>query len=140
MKRFLLMLTLLVSMIASSFAQDKGDAIVGEWLSSSKEGKILVYRQGNKYFGKVSWGKNGGRLDTKNPDEKLRSRAIIGSVILKDFVFDGDDEWEDGTIYDPNSGKTYSCKMSLNGANKLKIRGFIGISLLGRTEVWDRVR
>ncbi|GAA4338415.1 DUF2147 domain-containing protein [Flaviaesturariibacter amylovorans] len=139
MKKLIFFLVLLLS-IGNVFGQDKGDAIVGEWLSSSKEGKIQIYRQGNKYFGKISWSKNPGNLDTKNPDEKLRSRTIVGSVILKDFEFDGDNEWEDGTIYDPKSGKTYSCNMELKNANQLKIRGYIGISLIGRTEVWDRVK
>ena len=69
----------------------------------------------------------------------MRSRELVGLMILSGFVFDGDDTWEDGTIYDPREGKTYSCKMSLDGTNNLSIRGYMGISLFGRSETWTRV-
>jgi uncharacterized protein (DUF2147 family) len=58
---------------------------------------------------------------------------------LKGFEFTGK-SWEDGTIYDPNNGKTYSCTIKIKKANELEIRGFIGISLLGRTTVWTRAK
>ena len=63
--------------------------------------------------------------------------CFIGLEILRNFKFDNDDEWEGGKIYDPESGKTYSCNMSLTG-NELKVRGYVGVSLLGRTETWTR--
>jgi uncharacterized protein (DUF2147 family) len=115
------------------------DAIVGEWLAESKDGRVQIYKVGEKYAGKVVWGKDGGRKDVNNPDEKLRNQNIIGSVILKDFDFTGK-VWENGTIYDPNNGKTYSCTMKMPDANTLTIRGFIGISLLGRNTTWTRVK
>ena len=59
--------------------------------------------------------------------------------MLKGFSFD-DGEWVDGSIYDPKTGKTYSCKMTLKGNDKLSVRGYIGISLIGRTDVWTRVK
>jgi uncharacterized protein (DUF2147 family) len=59
--------------------------------------------------------------------------------VLKNFVFDGKDEWEDGTIYDPKNGKTYSCYIRYaEYPNLLKIRGYIGVSLLGRTTYWTK--
>ena len=61
----------------------------------------------------------------------------MGLQILSGFRYAGDGTWEAGKIYDPKNGKTYSCKMRLDGEN-LKIRGFIGISLFGRTTVWSR--
>lgn len=124
-------------------AQTKADDIVGVWLTGGKEpAKIQVYKAGDKYYGKIVWLKypeeNGlPRVDSKNPDTDKRTRKIIGLVILNNFKFD-DDEWSDGKIYDPESGKTYSCNISLKGNNTLKVRGYIGISLLGRTEVWTR--
>jgi uncharacterized protein (DUF2147 family) len=57
--------------------------------------------------------------------------------VLGDFVKDGDNKYVDGTIYDPKNGKTYSCKMTCKG-KKLDIRGYIGISLIGRTTTWER--
>jgi uncharacterized protein (DUF2147 family) len=97
------------------------DAVLGEWLSEKKDG-------------------NGGdKKDVNNPDEKMKTQPIVGSVILKGFEFTGK-SWEEGTIYDPNNGKTYSCTIKMKKANELEIRGYIGISLLGRTTVWTRAK
>ncbi len=115
------------------------DAILGEWLSEEKDGKVLIFKQGEKYFGKVIWGKSAGKKDEKNPDPSLRNRDIIGSTILKDFSFKGK-SWEDGNVYDPNNGKSYSCTMKLKSNDELEIRGYVGISLLGRSTVWTRVK
>lgn len=122
------------------------DAILGKWINPNGEGQIQIYKKGNLYYGKLVWLKfpndevtNKAKLDKNNPDKSLQSRPILGLEILKNFKFDGDDVYEDGNIYDPKNGKDYSCKMTLNG-NKLKIRGYIGISLLGRSEVWTRVK
>ncbi len=115
------------------------ESVVGEWLSEDKDGKIQIYKQGDKFYGKITWGKTSGRKDTENPDPALRSQPLMGLVILKNFTFNGK-YWENGTIYDPNTGKTYSCTMKLKGNNALEIRGFVGISLLGRTTVWTRTQ
>jgi len=112
-------------------AQTNTDAIIGEWLTQSKDGKILIYKQGTKYFGKIIGGNSEGRKDTNNPDEKLRNQPLIGKVILNNFVFDGKSKWEEGTIYDPNNGKTYSCVIKLKSNNEMEVRGYVGISLLG---------
>jgi uncharacterized protein (DUF2147 family) len=62
-------------------------------------------------------------------------------MLLKDFEFDGKDEWEDGKIYDPKNGKTYSCYIEFKDETKnlLKVRGYIGFSMIGRTTYWTRV-
>ena len=52
--------------------------------------------------------------------------------------YDGEGKWSGGTIYDPDSGHTYSCHLELLEANKLKLRGYFGVSLLGRTQIWTR--
>jgi uncharacterized protein (DUF2147 family) len=141
MKQFVTVVLLLMSMRVS--AQPKADDIVGVWLTAGKEpAKIQVYRSGDKFFGKIVWLKNPDKngkpkVDSKNPDKNKQGQKILGLVILEHFKFD-EDEWEDGKIYDPESGKTYSCNISLNGTNTLKVRGYIGISLLGRTETWTR--
>ena len=121
-------------------AQTNTDAILGEWLTQSKDGKILIYKQGTKYFGKIIGGNSEGRKDTNNPDEKLRNQPLIGKVILNNFVFDGKSKWEDGTIYDPNNGKTYSCVIKLKNNNEMEVRGYVGISLFGRTDMWTRIK
>ena len=128
----------------SAYSQNKADDIIGIWLTGGKEpAKIQVYKSGEKYYGKIIWLKNPTengkqRVDANNPDEAKRSNPIIGLVMLTGFRFDGDEEWKGGSIYDPESGKTYSSYMYLKDRNTLKVRGYVGISLFGRTEVWTR--
>ncbi len=125
------------------FAQ-KRDDVLGKWVNPSGEGQIEIYKKSERYFGKLTWLKEPNdaagkpKLDIKNPDAGLRSKPVLGLEILKDFVFE-DERWTDGTIYDPKTGKTYSCNITIKN-NQLNIRGYIGISLIGRSEVWKRVK
>ncbi len=124
--------------LSTAYANHSPDAILGEWISEAKDGKITIYKQGERYFGKITWGKTPGKKDHKNPDPKLRNREIVGTVILKDFIFDGE-IWENGTIYDPHSGKTYDCILKVkDNQKKLDIRGYIGAPMFGRTATWSR--
>jgi uncharacterized protein (DUF2147 family) len=125
-------------------AQTKADDIAGIWLTNGDDpAKIQIYKSGDKFYGKIIWLKipllNGApKVDKNNPDKTKRSTPIIGLALLSGFTFNGDDAWKGGVIYDPQNGKTYSCNISLKDKNTLKVRGYIGISLLGRTEVWTR--
>lgn len=124
------------------FAQS--DPIIGKWQNPSGEGRIEIYKKGEKYFGKLYWLKEPNdaqgniKKDFKNPDKSLQSRQVQGLEILTNFSKDGN-VYQDGKIYDPKTGKTYSCKMTLQGTDKLDIRGYVGVSLFGRTESWKRV-
>ncbi len=124
-----------------SFAQHADDDILGLWFNEEKTGKIEITKNGDKYFGTITWvkieaGDNG--LDDENPDPKLRNKPLVGLKILKDFKYE-DGEYTDGTIYDPKNGKTYSCTMKLENIDKLYVRGYIGFSLIGRTTYWTRL-
>lgn len=140
-------LTFILLFTAISFAglaQNK-DAILGKWINSSGEAHVDITKRGEKYFGKIVWlkapkdEKGGVKTDIKNPDESLRKQPILGLEILKNFVFD-EGKWTDGKIYDPKSGKTYSCNMTMKGKDILNMRGYVGISLIGRSETWKRVK
>jgi uncharacterized protein (DUF2147 family) len=126
------------------FGQIKPDDIIGIWLTQGKEpAKISIYKSGGSYYGKIIWLENptdNGRpkLDRNNPDQNKRSQQISGLLILKDFRFDGEKEWIDGNIYDPESGNTYNSYIVLKDRNNLRVRGYVGISLFGRTDVWLR--
>jgi len=128
-----------------AFSQTKADDIIGIWLTGGKEpANIQVYKSGDKFYGKIIWLKNptengNQRVDANNPNKTKRSNPIIGLIILTGFKFDGDDEWKGGDIYDPESGNTYSSYIYLKDKNTLKVRGYVGISLFGRTEVWTRI-
>ena len=137
---FLMVILLCVTTVVT--AQNE-DAVLGSWLNEEKDAKIEVYKTADKYFGKITWIKSAfepdgksPRKDNNNPDPALRSRTVKGLVILSNFKYD-DGVWNDGKIYDPKSGKTYSSKMTLDGST-LKIRGFIGAALFGRTTVWSK--
>ena len=140
MKSMILVTFLSVGMAIKLQAQNKADAIIGNWINEKKDSKFQIYQQGNKYYGKILWGKGTENRDLKNPDTKLRNREVIGLVILNDFVFDGDDTWEKGTIYDPREGKTYACKITQKNQDQINVRGFVGISMFGRTETWTRIK
>src|SRR6478735_7471568 len=88
---------------------DSGQEIVATWLNPSGEGKIQIYEQNDRFFGKLVWLKyplneqGKPKVDHKNPDDNLKNRSLIGLVILKDFEYEGDKKWDDGEIYDPKS-------------------------------------
>lgn len=135
----------LISIMISGQAINSDD-ILGVWLNEDKDAHVEIYKEGDKYFGKIVWLKfpideetGKPKVDDENPDEDLRDQPVLGLVLLKDFVFDLD-EWDSGTIYDPKNGKTYDCYMELKDDDNLKIRGYIGISLLGRTTYWSKVK
>jgi uncharacterized protein (DUF2147 family) len=140
---FVLFALLSVKVIAQK--HQAGD-IVGIWYNEEKTSKVQIYEEGKKFFAKIVWLKEPidpatgkPKTDHLNPDPKLQSIPRLGLVVLKNFIFDGVDEWKDGTIYDPNNGKTYTCHIHFSDSpNMLKIRGYIGISLIGRTTYWTK--
>ncbi len=142
MKKLIAIIGLFFSTISMASASNADD-IVGIWLSASGEGKIQIYKEGDRYFGKLYWMKepNGPKgnpkLDSNNPDPALRNKPLLGLVILKNFRYD-DGEWSGGLIYDPKNGKEYKSYIKLKDPQTLSLRGYIGISLLGRTELWKR--
>ncbi len=125
-------------------AQVKADDIVGVWLThGDKPARIQIYKMGTQYYGKIIFlqfpTENGKPLvDKNNPDKAKQGQPVLGLEILNGFGFDKD-EWNNGHIYDPESGKTYSCTLSLKDPHTLKVRGYVGISMFGRTEIWKRV-
>tara|TARA_S200000501_G_scaffold329677_1_gene330471 strand:+ start:434 stop:880 length:447 start_codon:yes stop_codon:yes gene_type:complete len=132
-----------------SFSQKK-DALVGVWLEEEGQSKIKIYAvntsEGIKYEGKIIWleeplRENGEiKLDDKNPNPQLREQTILGLIIMKDLKFKKTSYWYDGSIYDARSGKTYSLEIIMPDKNTLKLRGYLGISLIGKTTIWKRVK
>jgi uncharacterized protein (DUF2147 family) len=137
--RLVLLSTIMMSVVLLQAQEDK---IEGFWYNDAKDAKIYIYKATDgKFYGKIVWLKeplkNGKpKVDEKNPIESRQSQTLISLIILKGFEKKGN-VYTDGTIYDPENGKVYDCKMSFNGRN-LSIRGFIGFSFIGRTTVWER--
>jgi uncharacterized protein (DUF2147 family) len=138
------LLTLVALMLFSTVAWAQKLSPVGIWTNEEGKARFEIYQSGNKLHGKIIQLKeplrNGKpKLDENNPDKKLRNRPLQGMVFMKDFKYDNGNKWDDGTIYDPESGKTYSCYMKMTGKDKMEVKGYIGISLIGRTQNWTRV-
>lgn len=134
-----------LALICLAALGQENDAVLGKWENPTGEGRIEIFKKGGGYFGKLYWLKEPNndqgtpKLDVKNPDYLKRSRPVKDLVILTNFSYKGKSLWADGEIYDPKTGKTYQCKMTMKDPNMLSIRGYVGISLLGRSEVWTRV-
>ncbi|MEQ8302017.1 MAG: DUF2147 domain-containing protein [Cyclobacteriaceae bacterium] len=128
-----------------AIAQEGAAAIVGVWETGNGKARVKIDQAGDKFKGRIVWlrepnDESGNpKLDKNNPDESLRSKRLLGYWMLQDFIFVGDNTWEDGTIYDPESGSTYSCTIEMTDSNTLDVRGYIGVSLFGRTDIWKRV-
>lgn len=145
MKKIYALIVAWVSMGFVTSLAPNPDDIIGVWLSRDGKGQVQIYKEGEKYFGKLIWlkepngPKGNAKLDANNPDEKLRTKPLLGALMLRNFKYD-DGEWNGGRIYDPQNGKDYKCYIKLKDPKTLSVRGYIGFSLLGRTEVWTRVR
>lgn len=136
-------LFILVCMISSNlFSQ----SIIGKWKTiddeTGKETSVIeVFQKDKKIYGKIVEIIDSEKRDKlcnlcPNPD---KNKPILGLTIIKGLEKEGD-EYNDGQILDPKSGKLYNCYIKLDGKDKLKVRGFIGLSLLGRTQYWYRVK
>ncbi|HTP39768.1 MAG TPA: DUF2147 domain-containing protein [Steroidobacteraceae bacterium] len=120
-------------------ANRDGAAILGRWLTEPRDGIIEITRTADGHFeGQIIGGNEPGKLDSKNPDASLRGKPLRGQVIARALAYDGANKYSGGTIYDPASGSTYKLRMELRDDGTLKVRGYIGISLLGKTQVWTR--
>ncbi len=126
------------------------EPVLGIWKTEAEKSHVEIFKSGGKLCGKIVWLKEpaytdskegpvgAAKTDTNNPDPARRARPIVGLQIMEGFSAAEGDRWENGTIYDPESGKTYRCKMKLTAPGRLEVRGFVGVSLFGRTTVWTR--
>ena len=135
-------------------ATEPADAVVGEWLTAEGKGRVEIVKKVNakkqtRYHGRIVWLKEpkypaddeeAGKTkhDRHNPDAAKRKKPIVGLTMLSNFEYTGDKTWSNGTIYDPENGKTYKCVITMPNPKKLHVRGYIGFSFLGRTTVWTR--
>jgi len=117
-------------------------AVAGRWLTQEGDGWIRIALVGDSIEGSIAGAPPGSPskrdFDDRNPDPALRNRPLDGLAIMTGFEYAGDGRWKNGTVYDPNNGKTYKCSITLIDDNTLKLRGYIGISLFGRTATWTR--
>ena len=147
MKKLIIFCLVLVMSLPLLLAAQSPDDITGTWYNGDKNSKIVIVKtKAGTYQGSVEWLKTPldeagkAKLDVKNPDKSLRSRPLKGMIVLTGLKAKGNDKFDGGKIYDPQSGNNYSCKAELKGANVLSLRGFIGVALVGRTDTWTRAK
>ena len=129
----------------ASLAQSS-NAIEGVWLVESQDAHIKIFKSGNEYVGEIIWMRDPidsetgkPQLDKNNHEPALKTRKVMGMRLMKGLTYD-DGEWVDGSIYDANNGKTYSCKVTSINENTIELTGYVGFTWLGRTDSWTRVR
>lgn len=148
-RSFLILFTFLLAISTISFTnrlqQEDSNAIVGVWKTGEGNAMVRIYKNGEKFQGKIVWLKEPNdpetgkpKVDKNHPEEANRTRPILGLVNIWGFTNTGKNLWEDGNIYDPKNGNTYSCEIKMINSKVLEVRGYIGVSLLGRTDTWTK--
>ena len=134
------LLPLFVFLLCSLSTAQAADPIEGLWKVSDGKATIRVTIEKGKLVGRITAVSNPSWVfDTENKDPKLQTRKIIGLPMVWGFYKKGD-KWEGGKVYDSANGKTYKGKIWLEGKDKMVMRGFVGVSLLGRSAEWNRVK
>ena len=136
-------LTISASLTAGAAAQSAPP--VGHWLTEKKSGIIEIYRcvnGGETLCGRLAWFRikpddpNPQGLDLNDPDPSRRNQPLCGLTFMSGFKPVEPNKWEEGSIYDPDSGNTYHGTIKLRDDGTLDLHGYIGISLIGRSEIW----
>lgn len=127
-----------------AFAQTNVD-LVGQWYNAKDDIVITLFEEGQTVSGKVTWMKfpndeNGNpKTDLLNPDVSLRNRESVGLIMMSSFAHIAGNVWDNGRLYDTKKGKTYTGIITLEDANTLNLRGYIGLSFIVRySSTWIR--
>lgn len=143
---------LLAALVLSAGSAFGGGAegIVGRWKTENAKSTVVIFPCGEKYCARIEALKDSlytdaaegavgtPRLDRHNPDPSRRKRPLVGLQFMEGFTPAGEGKLANGTIYDPENGKTYRCTITLKDPHRLDVRGYLGITLFGRTTVWTR--
>ena len=135
-KTALILATIISVNINTAFAKD---SVEGLWLTENKRAVINIEKCEDSICGKIHWIIEGGlQRDIHNEDPALKNQPMCGLKILGDFKEDSPNTWEDGFIYKADDGDTYSANIELKDDGTLKLRGYVGFSFLGKTQIWTR--
>lgn len=128
------------------------DEILGRWRDVSGSVEVEIYKKKDKYHGKIVWLKEPNyrdndrkgmagkpRVDRENPDPSMRTRSLIEMDLFRDCVYTENNRWENGVLYDPLKGRSYRCSITMDKPERLRVRGFTGVELLGKTIFLKRV-
>jgi uncharacterized protein (DUF2147 family) len=139
MKKLMFTLLFLTIGQVALFAQLKDD-FIGTWLVEDKDAKVELYKtKDGKLEGKCVWHKTPNLKDEKNKDPNLRSRPVVGMIVVWDFEWNAESrEWVSGKVY--KDGKEYCGRMRLNTDGTIFLKGTICRTPLGKTNTWTRVK
>ena len=145
-----LFLTLLLCLATIGGAAAQTHSPLGVWKDDAGETHVEIYRCGNskQLCGRLVWlsepqdsTTNLPKTDRRNPEPEKRNQPLLNLVVIQNLSYDPDDErWEDGRIYDPMNGRTYSCYLNMVSKDRMEVKGYIGFSLIGRSHYWSRVK
>ena len=143
MKKLIIVATMLLVSVATFAQKLSPDQIVGVW--KCEDYKIEFFKSGNTYSAKLLWSKSmfqsdgiTPKKDSKNPNEKLRSRSIQGITHITGLTYENG-KYDDAELYSVDDGNAYSLKAELHSDDRLETRGYKGIPMLGKTYKWTRV-
>jgi uncharacterized protein (DUF2147 family) len=144
---FIFFTALSMLIVASAYASERfgAMAVTGVWRNEENAVHVMIERVGSKYHGRIIWLERPNwpdgtiKLDRYNPDPSMRSRPFIGMRTVIDMEYIGDDTWGGGRLYDPESGKTYGCRITLESGDIAVIRGYIGLAFIGKSVKFYRV-
>ncbi len=130
-----------VSISSQAIAQTK--APTGLWLTENKRSAIELYqcKKGEPLLcGKIAWIIDGGmQFDTKNPDASQHNKKLCGMTILKGLRMEGPGKWTDGKVYKADEGDLYDADLEVLSDTQVKLRGYMGMTILGKSQTWTRV-
>ncbi len=131
------------ALLAAMTASARAETLTGTWLSEDGKLAVLIERCGGDLCGNIRWmkpkaGRQGPRLDEKNPVPALRDRPLCGLRILEGLEPDADGGWKGGRLYYPKHGRNYSVKVTPAPGGRVEMRAYLGAPFLGRTEIWER--
>lgn len=139
------LMILTLGLFCAHAQSEKAAEPYGLWLTENKRSAIKVMKceeNPNEICGKIAWIIDGGmQYDTENPDESLRGRPMCGIKILKGFeqAKNSPEKWRDGKIYKADEGDMYTASLTVLGEDKMRVRGYIGIPLFGKSQIWKKV-
>lgn len=129
-----------------AMAQD-ANAIVGVWEPSNGKARVKIDNIDGKFYGRIVWLKEPNdpktgkpKTDVNNADESMKNVPLRGYRMLKDFEYKEKGVWENGTIYDPETGNTYTSVITMKDENTLDIRGYVGVKTFGRSDTWRKLK
>lgn len=140
-RKIVVLLFCIILLSVNQALADNPNGILGVWINAEGDGYIEISKNKETFEGTIVGDPDpdgADRFDINNPEPALRSRPLLGLKFMSGFRYEGANEWTGGKIYDPNSGNTYHCTLQLTKDGTLKVRGYIGIPLFGRTETWTR--